>query len=76
MRLSKRIEKLELLQKQTDCSHSYHNLHIEEQSGTHFKVKSACWRCGKEISRSSFNDKMAVKDLYDFLVGKVEVPNG
>lgn len=52
MNLRKRIEKLELLQKQTTCEHTFMEITIERTSATTIKIKATCFSCGKECLRS------------------------
>lgn len=64
MRLKERIERLELLQKQVDCNHTFIILTIEEY-GNKADITSVCKSCDKKTSRTVYGNKImeAVKLL-------------
>ena len=70
MRLRKRIEQLELLQKQATCGHRYRSLRIEELC-SQLDIKATCSLCGKTISRTTVNTKLLTAEgvLRNFLLG-------
>ena len=68
MSLKKRIEKLELLQKQRDCIHSTLAISVASENNC-LRISSKCWICKKETSRLGKSEELesAATTLRDFL---------
>ena len=68
MKLRKRVEALELAEKQRNCDHFFMSITIENKrligsrNTAYFDVVSECEKCGKEINRNVRGEEISAAE--------------